>query len=69
MSLTFDAERQGRPTLPRAPDSAFGRRFASRAATAAPPIASQARADRRRAARRDEQAVAAWLRELGARPR
>ena len=31
--------------------------------------ASQARAARRREARRDEQAVAAWLRELSARPR
>ena len=31
--------------------------------------ASQARAARRREARRDEQAVAAWLRELAGRPR
>ena len=31
--------------------------------------ASQARAARRREARRDEQAVAAWLRELSARTR
>ena len=31
--------------------------------------ASQARAARRREARRDEQAVAAWLRELAARQR
>jgi hypothetical protein len=31
-------------------------------------MASQARAERRRVARRDEQAVASWLREL-ARPR
>ena len=31
--------------------------------------ASQARAARRREARRDEQAVAAWLRELTGRPR
>jgi hypothetical protein len=31
--------------------------------------ASQARAARRREARRDEQAVAAWLRELSARDR
>jgi hypothetical protein len=31
--------------------------------------ASQARAARRREARRDEQAVAAWLRELAARDR
>jgi hypothetical protein len=31
--------------------------------------ASQARAARRREARRDEQAVAAWLREISTRPR
>jgi len=31
--------------------------------------ASQARAARRREARRDEQAVSAWLREISARPR
>jgi hypothetical protein len=31
--------------------------------------ASQARAARQREARRDEQAVAAWLRELAGRPR
>jgi hypothetical protein len=31
--------------------------------------ASQARTDRRRIQRRDEQAVSAWLRELAARPR
>jgi hypothetical protein len=31
--------------------------------------ASQARAAQRREARRDEQAVAMWLRELNARPR
>jgi hypothetical protein len=71
MSLAFDAERQGRrPSLPRAPDSAFGKRFATSAAPyAVPTTARQARADRRRAARRDEQAVASWLRELAARPR
>jgi hypothetical protein len=70
MSLAFDAERQGRrPPLPRAPETAFGRRFAVPAAGIARPMASQARADRRRTARRDEQAVAAWLRELASRPR
>ena len=31
--------------------------------------ASQARAARRRESRRDEQAVAAWLREIATRPR
>ena len=34
-----------------------------------PVTASQARAARRREARRDEQAVAAWLRELAGRTR
>jgi hypothetical protein len=69
MSLAFNAERQGRrPPIPRAPDSAFsGRRFVPSAAARTP--ASQVRADRRRVQRRDEQAVAAWLRELAARPR
>jgi hypothetical protein len=64
MSSVYDATRTGR----------FG------ASTPRPPItprstvqetnsisASQARAARRRAARRDEQAVAAWLRELAGR--
>jgi hypothetical protein len=69
MSLALDAERQGRrPPLSRAPDSAFGRRFAPNAAATTTP-ASQARADRRRNQRRDEQAVSAWLRELAGRPR
>jgi len=71
MSLAFDvdAERAGRrPALPRAPDAAFTRRSPTRAATPSP-MASQVRADRRRVARRDEQAVAAWLRELSARTR
>jgi hypothetical protein len=82
MSLAFDAERQGRRTpLPQAPDNAFGRRFSAPGiapegrrfppggTSAGRPKASEARADRRRTARRDEQAVAAWLRELSARSR
>jgi hypothetical protein len=69
MSLAFDSERQGRrTTLPQAPDNAFGRRFTPGSAPQRP-SASQARAARRRTARRDEQAVAAWLRELAGRPR
>jgi hypothetical protein len=45
-------------------------RFARQASAAANTItASQARAARQREARRDEQAVAAWLRELAGRPR
>jgi hypothetical protein len=70
MSLAFDSERQGRRTpLPRAPESVFAGRWAPHAASPASSLASQARADRRRVARRDEQAVASWLRELASRPR
>jgi hypothetical protein len=52
----------------------FGRPGSSPAVTPAAPrtntvSASQARAARRREARRDEQAVAAWLRELARRTR
>ena len=54
-----------------------GRFVPGRTATSVPPTgartnsvtASQARAARRREARRDEQAVAAWLRELAGRTR
>jgi hypothetical protein len=69
MSLAYDAERSrqsltGKPQRPS--------RFA-RPGTAGPQTntipASQARAARQREARRDEQAVAAWLRELAGRPR
>jgi hypothetical protein len=70
MSLASDLERQGRRSLlPRAPDAAFGRRFVPGNAAATAPASSQARADRRRSQRRDEQAVSAWLRELASRPR
>jgi hypothetical protein len=52
-------------------------RFQGRTAASVPQVgprtnsvtASQARAARRREARRDEQAVAAWLRELAGRTR
>ena len=64
MGTVYDAKRPGRllpsasngqitPTLPRTNSV----------------TASQARAARRREARRDEQAVAAWLRELAGRTR
>jgi hypothetical protein len=64
MGTVYDAKRPGRflpgtatakvtPTLPRTNSV----------------TASQARAARRREARRDEQAVAAWLRELADRTR
>jgi hypothetical protein len=54
--------RSGRP--PAAPTRRFGRTSEPNTITA-----SQARAAQRREARRDEQAVAAWLRELASRPR
>jgi len=69
MSLAYDAERRG-PTVPgTSPQTAgrFGRSIRSAAANTI--TASQARAARQREARRDEQAVAAWLRELAGRPR
>jgi hypothetical protein len=67
MSLAYDAQRQGRP-MPVAADEP--RLRAGRMASSPNTIrASQARAARRREARRDEQAVAAWLRELARRPR
>jgi hypothetical protein len=66
MSIASEADqhpRSGRP--PAAPTRRFGK------ATTEPNTitASQARAAQRREARRDEQAVAAWLRELASRPR
>jgi hypothetical protein len=70
MSLAFDAQRPGRhASLPRAPQSVFGRQSPTPTAAASGPLAGQTRANRRHAARRDEQAVAAWLRELAARQR
>ena len=70
MSLAYDAERR-RPTVPGTSSQTVAGRFARQAkASAANTItASQARAARQREARRDEQAVAAWLRELAGRPR
>jgi hypothetical protein len=66
MSLASDAERPGRfSRTPRTP----GLRVPARTPEPNTITASQARAARRREARRDEQAVAAWLRELSARPR
>jgi hypothetical protein len=70
MSLAYDAERR-RPTVPGTSPQTAGRfaRARSAAAAANTITASQARAARQREARRDEQAVAAWLRELAGRPR
>ncbi|HEY7076095.1 MAG TPA: hypothetical protein VH418_12020 [Solirubrobacteraceae bacterium] len=63
MSLASDAERPGRFTRTPPP------RVPVRTPQPNTISASQARAARQREARRDEQAVAAWLRELSARPR
>jgi hypothetical protein len=64
MGTVYEGKRPGRLL----PGTASGK------VTQAPPrtnsvTASQARAARRREARRDEQAVAAWLRELAGRTR
>jgi hypothetical protein len=70
MSLAYDAERPGRQPLTgkiTAPAGRFGRPGSSARPNTI--TASQARAARQREARRDEQAVAAWLRELSGRPR
>jgi hypothetical protein len=69
MSLAYDAERRRQPVAGR--PSQLAGRFARPGSTAAANTitASQARAARQREARRDEQAVAAWLRELAGRPR
>jgi hypothetical protein len=65
MASVFDASRPGRfsrtPAQPITPRPAVQEKNSI--------SASQARAARRRAARRDEQAVAAWLRELAGRGR
>jgi hypothetical protein len=69
MSVAYDAERQGQPLTAKAaaPAGRFGRSGSSSGRNTI--TASQARAARQREARRDEQAVAAWLRELSGRPR
>jgi hypothetical protein len=69
MSLAYDAERPGRQPLGKSAvtSSRFSRPGGVPAVNTI--TASQARAARQREARRDEQAVAAWLRELAGRPR
>jgi hypothetical protein len=66
MSSVYDASRMGRfgarNPVPSLPSRGTSPRTNS-------VTASQARAARRREARRDEQAVAAWLRELAGRTR
>jgi len=69
MSLAYDAERQGRQPLRGVRPQSTGR-FTRAGGPATPNTitASQARAARQREARRDQQAVSAWLRELTGRP-
>jgi hypothetical protein len=64
MSIASEADKQPRSGRPPATPQRFVRQTEPNTITA-----SQARAARRREARRDEQAVAAWLRELAGRPR
>jgi hypothetical protein len=64
MSIASEADQQPRSGPPAAPTRRFARTTEPNTISA-----SQARAAQRREARRDEQAVAAWLRELATRPR
>jgi hypothetical protein len=65
MSIASEVDQQPRSDRPSAPPiRRFGRTTEPNTITA-----SQARAAQRREARRDEQAVATWLRELANRPR
>jgi hypothetical protein len=65
MSIASSADQQRRTAAtPVNPTKRFSRPSEPNTITA-----SQARAARRREARRDEQAVAAWLREIATRPR
>jgi hypothetical protein len=70
MSLAYNAERHGRHPLTGTGVRQPGR-FArtGRTVPANTITASQARAARQREARRDQQAVSAWLRELSGRAR
>jgi len=65
MDTVYDAKRPGRFS----PEPGASRMKASTTPRTNSVTASQARAARRREARRDEQAVAAWLRELAGRTR
>jgi len=65
MSIASSRDQQTRAAAPQVtPTKRFARPAEPNTITA-----SQARAARRRESRRDEQAVAAWLREISARPR
>jgi hypothetical protein len=71
MSLVSDTgtSPSSRRFAPRAPGAAPARTYPVDSVVPPLSMASQKRADRRRAARRDEQAVSSWLRELGTRTR
>jgi hypothetical protein len=69
MSLAYDAERSRHSLTGRSTPPGRFARPASSTAQQNTITASQARAARQREARRDEQAVASWLRELAGRPR
>jgi hypothetical protein len=64
MDTVYDAKRPGRFVA-----GGANAKVASTSPRTNSVTASQARAARRREARRDEQAVAAWLRELAGRTR
>jgi hypothetical protein len=68
MALAYDADRHGRPTTtngsPPGSELPDDRLRPGRSRPANTISASQARAARQRDARRDQLAVAAWLREL-----
>jgi hypothetical protein len=65
MSIASEADQQPRAgRTPMTPTRRFARPTEQNTISA-----SQARAAQRREARRDEQAVAAWLREMATRPR
>jgi len=69
MSLAYDAERSRQSLTGRSTPPARFARPGSATTQTNTITASQARAARQREARRDERAVAAWLRELAGRPR
>ena len=64
MSIASQADQQQRSGQPTVAPRRFARTTEPNTITA-----SQARAAQRREARRDEQAVASWLREIATRPR
>jgi hypothetical protein len=69
MASLFDATRTGRVSASRPGTAATVPARTPTQPRTNSVTASQARAARRREARRDEQAVAAWLRELAGRSR